>query len=590
MKKLSRILPLIMFPLLMIGQAKLYRQDMTEGNLLFLEKNYPMALHQYLDAYAIDSTNANIKYKIGMCFLNMTTGKNLSVYFLNEASKDVSKRYDEFNPMEKHAPLIAIYYLAQAYHLNDNFNEAITSFTNYKDQAGPNESDRREVGRSIDKSLTGIELTENPIQLKFINLGDSINTEYPEYSAVVSGNDSLLIFTSRRPGSTGGEKTMDDQYYEDIYYSRRNVNGAWSKAKPISNKVNTNDNERSLCLSYDGKQLILYKESNGGDLYVSNFEDNQWTSPVSMGSDINSKYDENGAALSTDGKIFFFSSNRPGGYGGSDIYFCKKLPNGDWGLARNIGAVINTPYDETSPAIFPDGKDLFFSSEGHAGMGGSDIFRSTKIGEDDYNWSVPANVGYPISSSGDDIHFGPVMDANHAYFSCIRDGGAGDLDIYSLVTEKSLNEALPVLSEVVNSNDPLINLTCGKERGCKQFPSIFFDFEKATLRENAKPELDTIAAYLTANEELKVEIYGHTDSKGEDSYNYKLSLKRAQAASDYFSSKGINVNRIKGSGKGEKFPLEPNENPDHSDNPEGRQMNRRVEFKVLESENEISFY
>ncbi len=574
------------FSLFTYSQGKSYRQKLTEGNQLFLEKNYTMALQQFLEAYAIDSSTANINYKIGLCYLNLADGKHKAYYFLEKASHDTHKRYEDFEPSEKEAPLVTIYYLGQACQLDNKFDEAITNYNQYKEEARPNANDTKEIDRRIEMALTGIALTKKPVTVLFKNLGDSINTDYPEYNALVSGDRSLLVFTSRRPGSTGGEKTMDGQFYEDIYCSHKLEDGSWSSALPIGKPINTNENERSAGLSSDGKQLLIYKEINGGDLFISNRENNMWSNPVPLNSTINSSYSENEASFSPDGNILYFSSNRPGGYGGYDIYRSAKLSNGDWGPADNLGPLINTAFDERAPFMSPDGITLYFSSDGKKSMGGFDIFRTVKQpGEN--NWSKTENVGYPINNADDDTFFVP-LDSTQAYISTVRSWGKGDLDIYQLTMDPSKLVKKEIKQNTYNPPENIQQVAfqpqqLQEEREPTYFPPIQFDFEKYTLRAEAIAQLNEMAEYLKTNDYLRMEIAGYTDDKGNDSFNDNLSLKRAQVIVNFFESKGIDNQRLAAVGKGKRSPLALNENPDHSDNPEGRQKNRRAEFRLLDA-------
>jgi outer membrane protein OmpA-like peptidoglycan-associated protein len=438
-------------PIILFGQNRNYRDKFTEGNFLLLEKNYPMALRNFLEAYHEDSSSANINYKIGLCYLNSASEKKKAVTYLEKASQNVSKKYIDFEPTEKRAPIVTYYYLAEAFRLNSRFREAATNYEKYKDVAKPNPSDLKDIERQVEASFTALELMKTPVNVTIENLGDSINSEYPDYSAVISADESVLIFTSNRPGSTGGEKTIDDQYYADLYVSYKKKDGTWTTASNIGPPINTNGNEASISLSADGQQLFIYKDSNGGDIYFSNLEGDKWTPPVPLGSDINTKYWETHAAESADGNTIYFVSDRPGGYGGRDIYRCVKLPNGQWSLALNLGPTINTPYDEDSPFIHPDGVSLYFSSNGHKTMGGFDIFKSIK-NNDDNSWSEPVNLGYPINTPDDDLFYVPTSDGRHAYYASSKPGGKGDKDIYRITLESLVSEPITLIKGNVSFN------------------------------------------------------------------------------------------------------------------------------------------
>ena len=431
------------------GNSKRYKDKFTEGNFLFLEKNYPMALRNFLEAYYIDSSNSNINYKVGVCYLNSASEKQKAVRYLEKAVLNTSKKYADFEPTEKKAPTIAFYYLGEAYRLTGKYKESGTSFEKYKDAAKPNENDLKQVEHQIDQSYNAIEMTKTPVNVGIENLGDSINTEYPDYSAVVSADESVMIFTSKRPGSTGGEKTVDDQFYEDIYVSYKKKDGTWSTGTSIGSPINTNSNEACVSLSTDGQQLFIYKDSNGGDLYFSMLEGDKWTTPTPLGSDINTPAWETHACISADGNTIYFVSDRKGGQGGRDIYRCVKLPNGQWSLALNLGPTINSADDEDSPFIHPDGVTLYFSSNGHKTMGGFDIFYSSKNNEEN-KWSTPTSLGFPINTSDDDVFYVPTADGKHAYYASSKPGGKGDKDIYRITLESSVSEPVTLLKGYLN--------------------------------------------------------------------------------------------------------------------------------------------
>ena len=209
------------------------------------------------------------------------------------------------------------------------------------------------------------------------------------------------------------------------------MNGALRGINSISQNINTNSHEASINLTADGQTLIVYKDDGGdGNIYFSKWDGNDWTSIQSFGSDINSKYWESHACLSADNNTLYFVSDRPGGYGGRDIYRCVKLPNGLWSKSLNVGPTINTKYDEDGPFISADGITLNFSSIGHKSMGGFDIFVS--MIEEDKKFSEPRNIGYPINTTDDDVFFVTSPDGKRGYFSSAKAGGLGDKDLYKM--------------------------------------------------------------------------------------------------------------------------------------------------------------
>jgi Tol biopolymer transport system component len=269
----------------------------------------------------------------------------------------------------------------------------------------------------------------------------------PDYSPVMSVDESTIIFTSRRFGSIG----IDGEYYEDILIAEKKEDGTWTTAHPISPYINTVTNEASISLSTDGNLLFIYRDDNGGDIYSSSLQNGAWISPAAMGGEINSKNWETHACLSADANTLYFVSDRPGGFGGRDIYRCVRLPNGAWSKALNLGPAVNTSSDEDAPFIHPDQRTLYFASKGHKSMGGFDIFFTSK--NDSGAWAEPINLGYPINTPDDDIFFMTSPDGKRAYFSSVRDGGYGDKDVYMANLEQPKSQGLTLLKGRIYNAD-----------------------------------------------------------------------------------------------------------------------------------------
>ena len=433
-----------------------YNEKFAEGNYLILEENYPQALKSFLQAYAIDSTNANINYKIGYCYIKTEATKGKAAKYLEKAVKSTTKFYDEDAKDEKIAPVNAYYYYGLALHLNYKFDEAITNYIKFKSYLTPSKHSAliKDVDRMIEISKNAKQLVSTPVSFNISNLGDSINSAYPDYASVLSADEKTIIFTSRRPGSTGGDLTFEGDYFEDIYISHKKNDGTWESAKPISPFINTDEHEASVGLIADGQTLLIYKNTNGGDIFESHLQGTDWTTPMPLEGDINTSHWEPSACLTPDGNTIYFVSDRPGGLGGRDIWTCVKLPNGKWSKATNLGAPINTEYDEDSPFISADDV-LFFSSTGHNTMGGFDIFWSDKT---DKGWAEPQNIGYPINTTDNDIYYTTSPDGKRGYFtSSLRAGGLGDKDIYMATAPEKKEESVVLIKGLVipAEGDPL---------------------------------------------------------------------------------------------------------------------------------------
>ncbi|MGQ9864551.1 MAG: OmpA family protein [Bacteroidia bacterium] len=271
-----------------------------------------------------------------------------------------------------------------------------------------------------------IEMMKNAVPVKIESLGAAVNSKYPDFGPVISADEALLIFTSRRPGNKGGTAS-DGLPYEDLYFTEK-TKDTWTPPKNMGPPLNTETHDATIALSADGQTLYLYKSDNGGDIFESKLKGKKWSPPRNMGKPINSKYWEPSVCVSADGNLLFFVSDRPGGMGGRDIYLCRKTPKGTWGPPINLGPPINTPYDEDGPYLHPDGITLFYSSNGPNSMGGFDIFRSQM--QPDSSWSPPVNLGYPINTPGDDIYFVLSASGLHGYYASEREDSYGEKDIY----------------------------------------------------------------------------------------------------------------------------------------------------------------
>jgi hypothetical protein len=409
MKKASILLPLICFIFKVSAQTEIkiptYKTYFEEGSFLLVENDAVGALRNFEIAYRMDSSSANINYMLGICYMQSTTKKAKAEYHLAKAVKNISNSYKADMATEKAAPPLAYFFYGQALHLNYKFDEALNQFGEFNRYVDPKD---KEYVKMLEKEVATASLAKtmvaNPINVMITNMGDSINSAYPDYSPVLNADENTIIFTTRRPNSTGGQKTPEGLYFEDIVVSHKDENGFWSKPLSLSENVNSMGHEASINLSPDGQILIVFKDNNGnGDIYFTSFDGTQWSLLNEFGSNVNTEFWESHACLSSDGTVLFFASDRPGGYGGKDIYRCVKLPNGQWSKALNMGENINSEYDEDGAFIHPDGQTFFYSTNGYKTMGGYDIMSATL--NEDNKFSNATNIGYPINTTDDDIFY-----------------------------------------------------------------------------------------------------------------------------------------------------------------------------------------
>lgn len=252
-----------------------------------------------------------------------------------------------------------------------------------------------------------------------INLGDSVNSTRSEYYPSLSIDDSLLVFTRRGDGA------------REDFMETTLVNGHYSTAKQIAGDINIEPYKGAITVSADGEWMIFAGNFRTGmgnfDLYISYLTPQGWSEPENLGPNVNSEYWDSSPSLSPDNRILYFSSNRPGGYGGSDLYTCTRLSNGKWGPAKNMGPVINTVGDETSPYIHADNQTLYYTSDGLQGYGGSDLFICRKKNGE---WGVPENLGYPVNTIENEGSLAVSSDGSTAYYASDRSDSRGGLDLY----------------------------------------------------------------------------------------------------------------------------------------------------------------
>lgn len=421
-------------------------------NYVFEEK-YPLAITDWKRLDSLQPGNANVAFQLGFCYLKPPINARKAVLYLEKASASLTSVYKEGDYKERNAPAYSVKYLGDAYHANYEFEIAIVTYERFLNMLPePDDVKREQVKRAIKSCQDAIRLKQSPVNMTITNVGGAINSSYADYGAVVTADESYLVFTSKREGSTGNLKTKSETFFEDIYISEK-IRGEWQSPTHISSNINTSGHEAALALSSDGQTLLLYKydEIGKGDIYSSMLNGNQWTVPVKLGKNINTEYREAHACMGLEGNYLFFSSDRPGGLGGLDIYFSKKLPNGDWGIAQNCGPDINTSYDENTPYFHPDGYSMFFSSMGHNSIGGYDIFFTERI--DEKQWMKAQSMGYPVNSPFDDIFFIPTTDGKRAYYSSYRSDGFGDQDIYMITFPEFKEKPLTVFKGIIKDHD-----------------------------------------------------------------------------------------------------------------------------------------
>ena len=626
----------------------------------------------YVLAAMADPENLKANFEAGHYHLK-TIQKDLAAqYFMKIYERDQEYRFDlEF-------------WIGQSYQFGLEFDKAIEYYNLYKARMskrptyqGKDKTPLDLVERSIFECENGKKYLSNPQRHSIVNLGSEINSEWDDYAPVLTENEDEIVFTTRRRDGNLNQNVADDNKpWEDIFTAKKS-GGQWLAAINIGTNVNSQSHDSNLALSADGSTLFIFKDENGGDIYFCDRQpDGTWSDPVPLPGIINSSYEEKSVTISKDEKTIYFSSNRPGGYGGLDIYKAIKDTKGEWSNVKNVGPKINSEADDDGPFIDYDSKTLYFSSKGRNGMGGYDLYKSVLNQANE--WSEPENLGYPINTPDNDIFFVTTKDGKKAYYSSVREDGLGYDDIYMVLipdpvvaakepepvivkSDSVVAEATPVkepikepvktlvplryVVQVVDADgmkplaasvrlqglrDNVIVGSSSKGEGAFEFSitaagtkdyrlsveaegfmfvnqtvklngvsdqekvvtrtvemrklqtgmvsvlrNLYFDFDKATFKQDSYNELNKLERMMLQNPAMQVEIAGHTDVVGTKAYNMFLSRKRAEAVKDFLTKKGIDARRIKAIGYGTTKPLASND-----DEREGRELNRRVEFKV----------
>ncbi|HBH23306.1 MAG TPA: hypothetical protein DDY13_07770 [Cytophagales bacterium] len=643
-----------------------------------------VANEQYAAAAELDPENVEANFMAGLTFLE-TNNKSLSTkYLLRVYEIDPEYRFD------------ILYMIGNGFQYGLEFEKAIEYYDmylekleRYPNKGGGDIADADAVVRKISECENGIRFVNNPQNYVIENVGGYVNSEWDDFAPVLNANEDMMVFTTRRQDGNLNPDVFDDLlYFEDIFISTKS-NGEWSYAQNIGETVNSPFHDSNLALSADGTQLFIYKSDNGGDIYVSELDGNgAWQTPAPLNNNINSSFSENSVSLSPDGNTLFFSSDRPNSVGQLDIFYSQRNSKGEWGVARSVGESINTPFDEDGPFIDYDGKTLYFSSKGHNGMGGYDIYKSVYDSLSE-TWSEPVNLGYPMNTPDNDVYFVSTPDGQRGYYASAREGGLGFTDIYhihlaeinlegkdlevsnekpesaeinnvavvedpgpepepgpvrpilkpvrllvrvidgesgdlvnanislrapnnsfvpvekrdngvfemSMMPEAAANYKLsvekrgymfnnqnilvPAAAETPNTIRQTVTINPVRSGSKVILRNVYFNFGSAYLKPESKEELQQVKRMLEENPTYFAELSGHTDNIGDPSVNKQLSLKRAQAVVNWLIQNGISEGRLFAEGYGEERPIASND-----DEKDGRELNRRVEFKLLKLKTE----
>lgn len=414
-------------------EGKKSKLDAGNSAKLFIAKqkyfggSFAGALAMFKDIEKDDPQDDVAKYYIGACYYALGQYDNCRESLLK--GQEVAKgKNTKIN-----------YLLGKIYQRSGEIDKAIEHYQMHNASDKAASAEKEEVTVFLAQCDVAKKLMSEPLNVNISNLGAEINSRFDDKNPCVTADDQRLVFTTRRPENPDSPIDVegDGKHFENIYMCRKDSSTMqFGKATIMEKSINTPAHDACTSISPDGKQLFIYKNdidnkaSRGGNVFVSKQLNGKWKKPESLGKPINTGPNwEGGACVSPDGKRYFFTSERPGGFGGSDIWMVERLSKKKWGEPVNMGAKINSSFDEAGMFLAPDGKTLFFCSNGPKSMGGYDVFRTVF---ENGQWSEPVNLGYPINSPAREGQLTVSADARYAYISSDRPGGLGESDLYKI--------------------------------------------------------------------------------------------------------------------------------------------------------------
>ncbi len=622
---------------------------------------YLKALEYFDKAYAFNPNSADLNFKIGVCHM-YSTDKYKAIPYIKEAHKR--------NPLVD--PFIN-YYMGLVNQLEGNFKEALTFFTTFETEYKKADDFIKFVKQRKSECEAGIEISAIPIRA-WVDHVPELSSKYDDYAPSVSMDGEEIIFTSNRPN---GHPPNEVGVYDADIYASTLVKGVWQAPKALEGTINSLNDDVSNNLYYDGTRLLMSRQNAEGnsDIYESFLKGANWTDPISFSRDINHSSNERFASYSYNDRSIYFSKDKPGGNNGYDIMVSgvKIRKDRSWGLpVQEID--LSTKFNDGPIYMHPDGKTVYFASEGFNSMGGYDIFYAKKIKGG--GWTKPVNMGAPINTPYDDYFFAATVNGKFAYISSNRAGGKGGFDIYKVtfwgdektplyatedyllasvakpiqdpelvgevkvtsmanltvfkgatidaITKKPIEAIIEITDNLtgkvvetfttnsatgkfllslasganygiavkadgylfhsenfdipdgsaynlVNKTIELKNIKIGSKIALR---NVFFDTGRSDIRSESNAELDRLVQLLKDVPSLKIELSGHTDNTGSAQNNIQLSQDRANAVVNYLVSKGISKDRLVAKGYGSDRPVDSNATS------EGRQNNRRTEFEI----------
>jgi len=409
---------------------------LDNGFFFFQEEDYEEAIYYLLRLEDTPYFNANVHFRIGMCYLHIPGEEHKAIPYFEKAIENLTGKYSARSTKETKAPYHTWFYLGRAYRINNELEKALEAFYAFREVPG---FDRNYNIRIVENEIRACEIAkiikDIPLNVNIVNLGSPVNDASDNYQPVISSNEQTLVYMT------------DLKFYNALFMSKK-LAGIWTEPVNITPQVESDGDAIPVWISPNGEKLLLIKGTgNKRDIYISTYSAGSWSRMEPFPGPVNSNRAESFASLSDDEKTLYFSSNRRGGMGEFDIYRSVLDQSGQWSEPENLGDVINTPFNEASPHLSEDGNTLYFSSEGHYNMGGYDIFYSTRGPSG--QWQDPINIGYPVNTTSDETFFYPVRNGKFVYLSRNMPEGFGQQDIYRIeIIPEETSGTMPVSGEL----------------------------------------------------------------------------------------------------------------------------------------------
>ena len=541
-----------------------------EAKEYFFHQQYSDALSVLKSARNLVKTDQEARFLQAVC-----------LYHLNQLDQAMPLFQEQIR--EDKAPYPECWlYQARIYHAMHQFGKAAESYKDYLRQLKANHPNRQAVWDEIRRCARGMEWQYKPSEAIVENMGPDINTEYDEFAPVLSQNFSdKLYFSSIRPGNIGGRRDANGQidnrlgkYHSDMFSAEIIGANKWGNARGLHHLLNSPQHEVLLDFNREGTALYYFKgwSAERGQILIDTFkkvEERTFTSDPFQGP-LNTALGD-GTPFFFNDTLLYFSSRRPGGYGGLDLYFAT-FSRGRWSAPQNLGPVINTSYDETTPFIARDGKTLYFSSNNSSrSLGGLDVLKAV-YNDRSQRWTEPENIGIPVNSAGDDAYFRIAKDGFTAYFSSSRKDGYGQRDLYiayfnNFLPEMELLVAIPPpsgppsVAQIQEGYTPSRNErantlpeaaeTAGDElppleggSSANTFAPLYFQTTYRALDAEHKAQLNKIAALLRETPGLQLIITAYHTGNLPVSQRLFQGMKQAETAAGYLMEQGVSGNQI----------------------------------------------